>query len=52
MNIFPATTVSDMTSGILAVVTANIAVVLGVLAFTVGVRWVTKHFGKATRGRI
>lgn len=52
MDIFPSTAVSDMTTGILAVVTANIAVVLGVLAFTVGVKWVTRHFGKATRARI
>lgn len=52
MDIFPVDAVTDMTTGILAVVTANIAVVLGVLAFTVGIKWVTKHFGKATRGRI
>lgn len=52
MGIFPVDASADMIDGILAVVTDNIAVVLGVLAFTVGVKWVTRHFGKATRGRI
>lgn len=52
MNIFPTTAVADVTSGMLGVVTANIAVVLGILAFAWGIKFVTRLFNKSTKGRV
>lgn len=52
MALFPATAVADITAGFIGVLTANMAVVLGVLAFAWGVNFVTRKLGKSTRGRI
>ena len=52
MQIFGTTTVADFITGLLAVLTANIGVIVGILAFSVGVAWVTRHFSKATKGRL
>lgn len=48
-SLFPTTAVADMISGITTVITDNIGVVLGVLAFSVGVGFVMRHFKKTTR---
>lgn len=52
MEILPATTVADVTTGFLAVVSDNIAPVLGILAFTWGVYFVTARINKAKNGKI
>lgn len=48
-SLFPTTAVADMISGVSTVISDNIAVVLGVLAFSVGVGFIMRHFKKTTR---
>lgn len=48
MSLFPVTAVADLTTGILDVVTDNMGVVLGVLAFAIGVGLVTRWFKRGT----
>lgn len=52
MNVFPATTVSDFTGALSGVLTANIGVVLGILAFVFGLKWIMRLFNKSTRGHL
>jgi len=48
MEILPTTTVTTITTGMLDVVTDNIGAILGVLAFGMGVTFVTRWFRKST----
>jgi len=52
MGIFPGTAVADVTGGFLDVVTDNIAVVLGILAFAWGINMVLRLTRKSTKGRV
>lgn len=52
MEILPTTAVADVTTGFLAVVTDNIAPVLGLLAFSWGIYFVTARLNKAKKGKI
>lgn len=52
MSVFPTTTVADFTAALGAVITANIAVVLGILAFIFGLKWILSLFNKSTRGHL
>jgi hypothetical protein len=52
MEIFPSTTVATLTTGFFGVIASNIVPILGVLALMLGVGWVTRHLGKATKGRV
>lgn len=52
MEILPATTVTDVTTGFLAVVTDNITPVLGLLAFAWGLYFVTARLNRAKKGKI
>ncbi len=52
MNIFPTTTVADFTTGITGVLSANIGVVLGILALMFGIKFIFKLFNKSTRGHV
>lgn len=52
MTVFPTTTVSDFTTALSGVLTANIGVVLGILAFVFGLKWIMRLFNKSTRGHL
>lgn len=52
MGIFPLTAVADITTGFLDVLTDNMAVVLGVLAFSWGIYFVTARLNNAKKGKI
>lgn len=52
MNIFPADAVTTLTSGVTGFIGANIAVVLGVLAFAWGLKYVTRLLNKSTKGHL
>jgi len=52
MGIFPVDAVATVTGGITDAISDNIAVVLGVLAFAFGIKFITKMFNKSTRGRL
>jgi len=52
MNIFPVDAVTTVTGGITDALTDNMGVVLGVLAFTVGLSLVLRLFRKSTKGKI
>lgn len=52
MGIFPTTAVADITGGVLDVLTDNMGVIVGVLAFALGIKWVTRFFNKSTKGRV
>jgi hypothetical protein len=51
-GIFPTDAVTTVTSGITTAISDNIAVVLGILAFAVGLRWVLKLFNKSVKGKV
>jgi hypothetical protein len=51
-GIFPTDAVTTLTGGITSAISDNIAVVLGVLAFTVGLKFVFKLFNKGVKGRV
>jgi hypothetical protein len=52
VSVFPADSVTTVTSGLTSAISDNIAVVLGILAFTLGLAFVFKLFRKATKGHI
>lgn len=52
MTVFPTDTVADFIASISGVLTANIGVVLGILAFMFGLRWIMRLFNSSTRGRL
>jgi hypothetical protein len=52
MSIFPVGAVATVTGGITTAISDNIAVVLGVLAFAVGLRYVLRLFNKSIHGRV
>lgn len=51
-SIFPADTVTTLTSGITTAISDNIVAVLGVLAFSVGLKYVLRLFNKSVKGRV
>ncbi|HRJ90773.1 MAG TPA: hypothetical protein PLU21_01025 [Candidatus Saccharibacteria bacterium] len=50
--LFPTTAVADFTTAVTDVLSDNIAVVLGVLAFVFGIRFIFRLFNKSTRGHL
>lgn len=52
MEIFPATTVTDVVASITATLADNIAVIVGMLGFSLGVALVLRLFRKSTKGRV
>jgi hypothetical protein len=52
VSIFPADAVTTVTGGITSAISDNIAVVLGVLAFGVGLKLVLRLFNKGVKGRV
>lgn len=51
-SIFPTDAVTTITSGISGVLTDNIAVILGILAFVFGLRFIMRLFNKSTKGKL
>lgn len=51
-GIFPSNAVTTVTGGITSAISDNIAVVLGVLAFAVGLRFVLRLFNKSVKGKV
>lgn len=51
-SIFPVGTVTTITSGITTALTENMLVIVGVLAFVVGLKWALKTFNHAKGGRV
>lgn len=51
-SIFPTDAVTTITGGITSAISDNIAVVLGVLAFAVGLRFVLRLFNKSVKGKV
>ncbi len=51
-GIFPSNAVTTVTGGITTAISDNIAVVLGILAFAVGLRFVLKLFNKSVKGKV
>jgi len=51
-SIFPTDAVTTVTGGITSALSDNIAVVLGVLAFVVGLGIVLRLFNKGLKGRV
>lgn len=51
-GIFPSNAVTTVTGGITTAISDNIAVVLGVLAFAVGLRFVLRLFNKSVKGKV
>lgn len=51
-GIFPTDAVTTVTGGITSAISDNIAVVLGVLAFTVGLHYVLRLFNKGVKGKV
>ena len=51
-SIFPADAVTTVTGGVTSAIADNIAVVLGVLAFAWGLRYVIRLLNKSTKGRL
>lgn len=52
MNVFPTSAVTDFTTSLTGVLSANIGVVLGVLAFVFGIKFIMSLFNKSTRGHL
>lgn len=52
MAIFPVGAVTTVTDGVTGFITDNIAVVLGILAFMLGLKLITKWLNHSTKGRI
>ena len=51
-GIFPTDAVTTVTGGVTTAISDNIAVVLGVLAFGVGLKFVLRLFNKSLKGRV
>lgn len=52
MDIFPTDAVTTVTGGITTAISDNIGVVLGVLAFVVGLNFVLRLFRKSVHGKV
>lgn len=52
MSVFPATTVADFTTAFAGVLTNNIAVILGILAFMFGIKFIMRLFNRSTKGKL
>ncbi len=52
MDLFPTTTVTDFTTALTGVISANIGVVLGILAFVFGIKFIMRLFNKSTKGHL
>lgn len=52
MSVFPTGAVTTVTGGVTDAITANIAVVLGVLAFAWGLKYIFKLLNKSTKGHL
>lgn len=51
-GIFPSDAVTTVVGGITSAISDNIAVVLGILAFAVGLRLVLRLFNKSVKGKV
>lgn len=51
-SLFPTTAVADFTTALGAVIADNIGVVLGILAFVFGIKFIMRLFNKSTRGHL
>lgn len=51
-SIFPVDAVTTVTGGITSAISDNVTVVLGILAFTVGLRYVLRLFNKSVKGKV
>lgn len=51
-GIFPVDAVTTVTGGITSAISDNIGVVLGVLAFAVGLKFVLRLFNKSVKGKV
>ena len=51
-GVFPSDAVTTVTTGITSAISDNIAVVLGILAFAVGLRYVLRLFNKSLKGKV
>jgi len=49
MDIFPATTVADLSEALQSTLTANVAIIVAVIGLAVGIAFVTRWFTKSTR---
>lgn len=52
MNIFPTDTVTTVTTSVTGFLTDNMAVIVGLVAFFVGLKLVLRLFHKGTKGKI
>lgn len=52
MEIFPTGAVATVTGGVTEALTDNMAVILGVLAFAWGLKFVLRLLNKSTKGRV
>jgi hypothetical protein len=51
-SIFPTGSDTTIISGITSAISDNIGIILAVLAFTVGLRFVLKLFNKSIKGKV
>lgn len=51
-TVFPADTVTTFTTAVTGVLSANIGVVIGILAFVFGIKFIMRLFNKSTRGHM
>jgi hypothetical protein len=51
-GIFPAAAATDLITGVTTAISDNIGVVLSVLAFTVGLKYVLRLFNKSVKGKV
>lgn len=49
MDILPATTVTDLSTGLGGTIEANAGVIIGTIALAVGIVFVVRWFNKSTR---
>lgn len=52
MPILPTTAGTDIVTGVTSAISDNIAPILVVLAFTVGLKYVLRIFNHSTKGRV
>ena len=51
-SIFPTTAAADFITGVTTALSDNIGVVLAILAFMFGIRFILRMFNKSTRGHL
>jgi hypothetical protein len=51
-SIFPTDAVTTVVGGITSAISDNIGVVLGILAFAVGLRFTLRLFNKSVKGKV